>query len=122
MSRPLTAKTIADLMQDVRGQAHHFVVKYERSIYDRRSTPEMLRFYRQCKDTYYELFAVLEHLNSYNHLIDRDKCLSCKNDAAHVLKLETNFAKWAPLIRKCRDGILFVKEPRAIKNANSMVC
>lgn len=119
MYKLLTTKTIADLMQDTRGQAHYFVNKYERSLYNRKCTPSTIKFYRNCKETYFDLYLLLNHLHFFETLIDPIHCNSCKYDVNHRLKLESHYKKWASLISKCRDGFR-IKNKNVIKKSTTM--
>lgn len=101
-------KSIADLMSDIRGRHRSYAIQYEQSI-EKRKSASNIRFLRQCKNTYYDLFDVLRHFNDYKQLIDREKCMMCCFDAQHILTLRTNLAKWKHLILRCKDGANFVK-------------
>jgi len=105
LHKPLDNTTVTEFMQEIKGKAHHFVAKYENSLYKQTDKSlNSLRFYRQVKDIYFDLYILLLHINNYNSLYDKINCNSCKFDEYHRNKLRRDFDKWKILILKCKDG------------------
>jgi hypothetical protein len=102
--------TIGDLRLVVQNKAQYFATKYENTFSGKLFDKSRATFYRRCKDTYYDLFAVLDHLYRFNRLVDDVHCMSCKFTPGHSVKLIEDFKKHYALIMKCRDGFHFTNE------------
>ncbi len=108
----LETKPLKEWLLEVRKQSHITREKYERCFRGTKPSIEMMHFWRKTSETYMSLSETLYHLVHYGNYIDNNRCLSCKYEPVHRLKLERDFNRWYPWIIRCQDGDQFkrVKE------------
>ncbi len=110
----IDTKTIKEWHSEIRVLSHTYREKYERCFLGQRTSVKMMHFYRNTSEMYMGLNETLHHLINYGASIDEGKCLSCKHEPVHRVKLAKNFERWYPWIIRCSDGGRFKKEPRLI--------
>lgn len=103
--KTIDCKTIIELRNEVRTAAHYFNNKYENNFHIQKSfNLKSVEFYRKARTIYYDMFTLLDHLSLYNKIINTEKCMSCKFNTDHVIRLKNTFQTYKNLIAKCRDG------------------